>query len=131
MKWEGQLLSRYGIIDHMRSVGLTDLKASSVFRGFTSQRSFLLVSTKAKKPDMSSAAFMQLLKPLQEAITTISDIKDKGRKGPFDNQLSAVAESISVLAWVTVDPKPHKHVEETLSSAQYYGNRILKEYKEK
>lgn len=106
-------------------------QASSVFRGFTSQRNFLLISTKSKKPDMSSAAFMQLLKPLQDAITTISDIKDKGRKGPFDNQLSAVAESINVLAWITVDPKPHKHVEETLSSAQYYGNRILKEYKEK
>jgi adenylyl cyclase-associated protein len=80
---------------------------------------------------MGSATFMQLLQPLQDTIMTTNDIKDKGRKGPFDNQLSAVADSITVLAWVTVEQKPHKHVEEMLSSAQYYGNRILKEYKEK
>ena len=74
---------------------------------------------------------MVLLKPLQESITSVSDIRDANRGSPFFNQLSAVSESINVLAWVTMDPKPHKHVEECLGSAQYWGNRVLKEYKEK
>lgn len=64
-------------------------------------------------------------------ITAVSDIRDSNRGGPLFNHLSAVSESIGVLAWVTVDPKPHKHVEESLGSAQYWGNRVLKEYKEK
>jgi adenylyl cyclase-associated protein len=74
---------------------------------------------------------MELLKPLQESITAVSDIRDANRGSTVFNQLSAVSESIGVLAWVTVEPKPHKHVEESLGSAQYWGNRVLKEYKDK
>ena len=64
-------------------------------------------------------------------ISAISDIREANRSSPVFNHLSAVSESIGVLAWVTVDPKPHKHVEESLNSAQFWGNRVLKEYKEK
>jgi adenylyl cyclase-associated protein len=74
---------------------------------------------------------MELLKPLQESISAISDIRDANRGSPVFDQLSAVSESIGVLAWVTVEPKPHKHVDESLGSAQYWGNRVLKEYKDK
>jgi adenylyl cyclase-associated protein len=100
-------------------------------RAFVGQRKFILITTKAKKPNMSSPAFMELLKPLQESISAVSDIRDANRGSPVFNHLSAVSESIGVLAWVTVDPKPHKHVEESLGSAQYWGNRVLKEYKDK
>jgi adenylyl cyclase-associated protein len=79
---------------------------------------------------MDSPVLMQLLKPLQESITAVSDIRDANRSHAQFNQLSAVSESISVLAWVTMDPKPHKHVEECLGSAQYWGNRVLKEFKD-
>lgn len=106
-------------------------QASSVFRAFAGQRKFILITTKAKKPDMTSPIFMELLKPLQESISAVSDIRDANRGSAVFNQLSAVSESIGVLAWVTVDPKPHKHVEESLGSAQYWGNRVLKEYKDK
>lgn len=80
---------------------------------------------------MTSPVFRQLLKPLQESISAVSDIRDANRGSAVFNQLSAVSESIGVLAWVTVDPKPHKHVDESLGSAQYWGNRVLKEYKDK
>jgi adenylyl cyclase-associated protein len=107
------------------------IQASVVLRSFVAQRKFLLISTKAKKPDMSSSVFMELLKPLQECISAISDIREAKPNAAVFNQLSAVSNSIGVLAWVTVDPKPHKLVEESLGQAQYYGNRVLKEYKEK
>jgi len=80
---------------------------------------------------MGSPVLMQLLKPLQESITVISDIRDANRGSTAFNQLSTVSESIGVLAWVTVDPKPHKHVEQSFGSAQYWGNRVLNEYKDK
>ncbi len=80
---------------------------------------------------MSSSVFLELVKPLQEAMSAVSDIRDANRGSPTFNNLSTVSESIAVLAWVTVDPKPHKHVEESLGSAQYWGNRVLKEYKDK
>ncbi|PBP17157.1 adenylyl cyclase-associated protein [Diplocarpon rosae] len=105
-------------------------QASGVSRAFAAQRKFILITTKAKKPKMTDPIFMQLLKPLQDSITSVSDIRDANRGTPAFNQLSAVSESIGVLAWVTVEPKPHKHVEESMGSAQYWGNRVLNEHKE-
>jgi len=74
---------------------------------------------------------MELLKPLQDSITVITELREKNRGSPVFNQLSAVSESIAVLAWVTLESKPHKYVEDQRASAQYWGNRVLKEYKEK
>lgn len=80
---------------------------------------------------MNGPAFMQLLKPFNELISAVTELREGNRGSPAFNQLSAVSESISVLAWVTADSKPHKVVEESLGSAQYWGNRVLKEYKQK
>jgi adenylyl cyclase-associated protein len=100
-------------------------------KAFAGERMFLLITTKSKKPDQTSPVYMELLQPLQEQIMAVSEIRDANRGSPFFNQLSAVSESIGMLAWVTMDFKPNKHVEESLGSAQYWGNRVLKEYKEK
>lgn len=80
---------------------------------------------------MTGPAYVELLKPLQEQMQAVSDVREKNRGSPLFDQLSTVSESIAVLAWVTVDPKPFKHVEESLGSAQYYGNRVTKANKEK
>ena len=80
---------------------------------------------------MVGADYMDLLKPLQDDLRTVIDVRDANRGSPVFNHLSAVAESIGVVAWVTMDNKPFKHVDESLGSAQYFGNRILKEFKEK
>jgi adenylyl cyclase-associated protein len=106
-------------------------QAGRVLEAFQAQRKFLLISTRAKKPDMTSSAYADLLAPLQQHMRAISDIRDRNRGKPHFNHLSTVSESISVLAWITVEPKPFKHVEESLGSAQYWGNRVVKEFKEK
>lgn len=115
--------------------GVIAEQASKVLDGFKQQRRFLLISTKAKKPDISVSAdmsvYQELLKPINEALMAVGSIKESNRGSPVFTQLSAVAEGIMVLAWVTVDSKPFKHVEESLSSAQFFGNRVLSEHKEK
>ncbi|KAK8105862.1 hypothetical protein PG999_009221 [Apiospora kogelbergensis] len=114
--------------------GLIAEQAAKVLEGFKQQRRFLLVSTKAKKPDFSGsemAVYQDLLKPINEALMAVGSIKESNRGSPVFSQLSAVAEGIMVLAWVTVDNRPYKHVEESLGSAQFFGNRVLKEYKDK
>ena len=80
---------------------------------------------------MMSPSYVELLKPLQDEVQAVSTIRDRNRGAPLFNHLSTVSESISVLAWVTVDTKPFKHVEESLGSAQYWGNRVIKVNKEK
>ncbi|KAI4865105.1 adenylate cyclase associated N terminal-domain-containing protein [Hypoxylon rubiginosum] len=114
--------------------GLIADQASKVLQGFKQQRRFLLISTKAKKPDITGSdmvVYQELLKPINEALMAVGSIKESNRGSPVFSQLSAVAEGIMVLAWVTVDNKPFKHVEESLGSAQFFGNRVLKEHKDK
>ncbi|KAI0429860.1 adenylate cyclase associated N terminal-domain-containing protein [Xylaria sp. FL1042] len=115
--------------------GLIAEQASKVSDGFKQQRRFLLISTKAKKPDISVSAdmsvYQELLKPINEALVAVGNIKESNRGSAVFNQLSAVAEGIMVLAWVTVDNKPFKHVEESLGSSQFFGNRVLSEHKDK
>ncbi|KAI1434537.1 adenylate cyclase associated N terminal-domain-containing protein [Xylaria sp. CBS 124048] len=115
--------------------GLIAEQASKVLDGFKQQRRFLLISTKAKKPDLALSAdmdvYQEILKPITEALNVVGNIKESNRGSPVFTQLSAVAEGIMVLAWVTVDIKPFKHVEESLGSTQFFGNRVLNEHKDK
>lgn len=113
---------------------LTAFQAAKVVEGFQQQRRFLLITTKAKKPDFTGsemAVYQDLLKPINECLIAVNDIKDSNRGSDVFSQLSAVSDGIMVLAWVTVDNRPYKHVEESLGSVQFFGNRVLKENKEK
>ncbi|KAI5866787.1 adenylate cyclase associated N terminal-domain-containing protein [Durotheca rogersii] len=114
--------------------GLIAEQASKVLEGFRQQRRFLLISTQAKKPDISGSemvVYQELLKPINEALIAVGNIKESNRGVPVFSHLSAVADGIMVLAWVTVDNKPYTHVGESLGSAQFFGNRVLQEYKDK
>lgn len=114
--------------------GLIAEQAAKVVEGFQQQRRFLLIATKAKKPDFAGsemAGYQDLLKPINECLIAVNDIKDSNRGSPVFSQLSAVSDGIMVLAWVTVDNRPFKHVEDTLGSVQFFGNKVLKEYKDK
>lgn len=98
---------------------------------FAAIRQFLLVATKANKPDQTSPEFAELLKPLQKAAAEVVNIKEASRGDPTFNHLSAVADSIGVISWVMIEHKPYAHVDESLGSAKYYGIRVQKEFKEK
>lgn len=76
---------------------------------------------------------MEILKELQAMIGAVNDIRVANRGSPIFTHLTTVAEGIAMLGWITTgtDPKPADFVTETLSSAQFYGNRVLKEYKDK
>ena len=113
--------------------GLIAEQASKVLEGFRQQRKFLLLSTRAKRPDVNGAevaVYQDLIKPINEALMAVGAIKDSNRGSPVFSQLSAVADGIMVLAWVTVDNRPYKHVEESLASAEFFGNRVLKAHKD-
>ncbi|CAM1511101.1 Fc.00g086140.m01.CDS01 [Cosmosporella sp. VM-42] len=109
--------------------GLVAQQASEVLKGFQEQRKLLLLSTKAKKPDQT--VLPELLKPINEAVMGVNELKESNRPDPMYTHLTTVAEGIMVLAWVAMDNRPYKHVEDSLASAQFFGNRVLKEQKDK
>ncbi|KAK1092273.1 suppressor of rasval19 [Friedmanniomyces endolithicus] len=107
-------------------------QAQSVAKAFADQRRFILVSTKAKKPDMQSPeTFSVLLKDLQHDLGSVGDIKDSNRGSPVKEHLAMVAEGTGALQWLLMEGKPADYVAETIGGAQMYGNRVLTKYKEK
>lgn len=104
-------------------------QAPKLVQAFKEQRKFLLITTKAKKPDMP--VLQGLLKPLSDFIMAMGNFKDANRGKPLYDNICTVSESVMALAWVTSDTKPFKHVEELFSSAQFFGNKILTANKNK
>ncbi|ORY86775.1 adenylate cyclase associated N terminal-domain-containing protein [Protomyces lactucae-debilis] len=111
--------------------GLVQEQAGLVDAAFQTQRALILTASQATKPDLTSSEFTTALKPLQEKIVAIGDLKDKNRPSPLFNHLSVVAEGIPALFWVAVEPTPAPHVGDLKDSAQFWANRVIKEYKEK
>ncbi|PHH58629.1 hypothetical protein CDD81_5020 [Ophiocordyceps australis] len=109
--------------------GLVAKQADEVYNAFQAQRNFLLITAKAVKPEPT--IYQELLKPTNEALVAVESVKEANRDSSLHSNLSAVADGIIMLAWVTVENRPYKHVEESLGSAQFFGNRVLKEHKDK
>ncbi|KAL4795654.1 adenylate cyclase associated N terminal-domain-containing protein [Aspergillus venezuelensis] len=107
--------------------GLVAEQSNAVLQAFKAERTYLVVSTKAKKPDMQPP---ELMTELHTASDAINNIRESNRASPLVDHLSAVAEGIVALGWF-FDPKPADFVGEMLGGIQYYGNKVLKEYKEK
>lgn len=74
---------------------------------------------------------MEILKELQSEMGSVNDIREANRGTPVFNHLTTVSEGIAVLGWITIDPKPADYIKDMLGTAQYHGNRVLTEYKEK
>lgn len=66
---------------------------------------------------------------MQDACAKVASVKEANRGKPEYDHLSTVAESIEVIGWFGTEAKPHKQIEDGMGSAQYWGNRILKQYK--
>lgn len=113
--------------------GVIDGQAKAVLQAFFAQRQFLLVTTKAKKPDMSSSVYIDTLKDLEQAMEKVDNVRQSNREPALKDPLSLVADGVGALAWITVEsnPKPADYVAELFGGAQMFGNKVLKEYKEK
>ena len=74
---------------------------------------------------------MEILKELQETIGAVDGVKEANRGSPMSNHLTTVSEGIPMLRFVILESKPADYVQEMLNAAQFYGNRVHKEYKDK
>ncbi|KAL8653381.1 MAG: hypothetical protein Q9210_002131 [Variospora velana] len=111
--------------------GLVAEQSAAVLRAFAAERKFLIVTTKAKKPDIQSPVYMEVLKELQSTLGVVNDIREANRASPLFKHLTTVSEGINVLIWVANETKPVDLITEMLGSAQFWGNRVIQEYKEK
>ena len=98
-----------------------------MLQAFEAERTYLLVTTKAKHPEGQPP---ELMTDIHKCLSIVDDYKESNRGSPQFTHLSAVAEGIVGLGWI-VEKRPADFVSGVLSGAQYFGNKILKEQKDK
>ncbi|KAJ3362895.1 F-actin-capping protein subunit alpha [Kappamyces sp. JEL0680] len=87
------------------------------------------IALASKQPDQK--LLQELIKPLQGEIMHVTSIKEKNRPSPFFSHLSMVADGVPALGWVVVSPTPAPYITEMKDAAQFYANRVIKEWKDK
>ena len=76
--------------------------------------------------------FLDLLNPTQLALDAVTSIRERNRASKLFNHLATVGEGISALGWVTMDgAEAAKYVGEMRDASQFYGNRVVREYKDR
>lgn len=61
----------------------------------------------------------------------IAELKEKNRPSPYFHHLTMVADGVPALGWVVVTPTPAPYILEMKDAASFYGNKVIKEWKEK
>jgi len=98
-------------------------------RLFDAQQQFLRQAVQSKKPDDKEVT--NAIKPQSNEMTAITDFTSKNRKSPLFNHLSAISEGIPALGWILIAPTPAPYIKDMSDAAQFYSNRVLKDFKEK
>lgn len=104
--------------------------AQALKAAFDEQAKFLELVSRTKKPSNLDPQFMQTLTPTNTKIEEISTLKNENRQSEFYNHLNTIGEGAPVLGWI-VNDTPVSFIPEFKDSAQFWSNRIMKEYKEK
>ena len=108
-------------------------QSKAVEGAFAAERQFLFIANKAKKPD--DRTLMELLKDLQANMEKTDEFRQSNRDPALKDPLSMVADGVGSLGWVTIGKgggtKPYEHINELFGGAQMYGNKVLKEYRDK
>lgn len=85
--------------------GLVAQQATHVVATFKAQRDLIKLAANSAKPaeGASSPVFAKLLKPLQEELIKVGELREKNRaEKVLFNHLSAVSEGIPAVGWVAV-----------------------------
>ena len=98
-----------------------------MLQAFEAERTILLVASKAKKPTTQPA---ELFTEIHRYTGTVDELREANRPSPLFAHLSAISEGIVALGWIA-ETRPADFVTDTLGGAEFYGNRVLKEYKDK
>ncbi|KAF9439194.1 hypothetical protein BGZ76_009366 [Entomortierella beljakovae] len=111
--------------------GLVNEQAGYVYQLFLAQRKMISIATVSQKPPLTSEVFSQLLEPTQTELRKVVEVRDKNRSSPLSNHLTTVADGIPALGWVAIEAKPAVYIADMKESAQFYANRVVKDWKEK
>lgn len=96
---------------------------------FDFQLKLIKVASKSKKPDFSSTAFSDSVKPISATILDINELKDKNRQSKYSAYLNSITEGAPLFSWIAVET-PVSLITDFKDAAQFWTNRVLKDFKE-
>lgn len=99
-----------------------------VSKAFEAHNDILKIAAQNGQPAQSD--LQKVLKPLADAIGAVQKFREDNRPSAQINFLSCVSEAIPFLGWIAVAPKPAAYVVQMVESAQFYTNKILKEFRQ-
>ena len=108
---------------------IVEESVSHLVKALGGVKRFITLAAESKKPGETSQELMDLFQPISQGAESIGKIKESNRGSKYFFHLSALAEGVPALGWVVVS-LPVPHVTDFIDAAQFYGNRIIKEYKE-
>ena len=85
------------------------------------------MTTRAKKPD---PMIPDLFADIHKSISEVDEIRETNRPSPLFQHLSMVSEGIIGLGWI-MELRPADFLDSALGGAQYSGNNVLKQYRNK
>ncbi|EFN50763.1 hypothetical protein CHLNCDRAFT_142506 [Chlorella variabilis] len=114
-------------------VGGQVLEATHILvEGFQREAAVIEAMGVCKKPD--NGELQQLLQPVGEQMVAAGDLAS-GPRSPYQNHYKLVSEAMQALSWVAyTGPNcgihlPPQHVEDALSAADFYANKVLMEWR--
>lgn len=93
-------------------------------KAFATQRAFLVMASRCRKPEVVSA---ELVKELQQCVVEVKAMRDC--RSELLNHVNMVREGIEALGWVCVERTPRPFVESFIEGIDYWGNRIRVQFK--
>lgn len=118
------------ITPFVESCKALDMKSTgeSIQTIFQSLRFIIALAARSKKPSNVQQALVEHLKPTQEALKNLSKIQSKLPRD-LDRHVKAIQEMNAVVSWVVAANFPAKIVKESIASAEFWTNRIQKDFK--
>lgn len=95
---------------------------------FVAQQRLVSIVPLTQKP--GDKILNELLEANVQGVAAVQKFKETHAKTAFPNHLSALAEAVNALSWITVVPTPAPFVKDMWDCAAFYSNRVLKDFKE-
>ena len=99
-------------------------------RLFNGQKEFLQHAATNRKPS-DDQQLNALIKPQSMEIEAICAETNRNRQSPLFNHLSAVSEGVPAFGWIVVTTSPTSYIKDMIDAAQFYTNRVLKDFKDR
>ncbi|KAH8655347.1 adenylate cyclase-associated CAP [Xylariales sp. PMI_506] len=104
-------------------------QAAAVLASFQEQRRILLLASTSTKPDPSG--WEALTRPMKDAAARVLEVQENTHGTTMHSHLTCVSDGIPLLGWISIELRAFRHVDKFLEQCQYFGNKVLKEQKEK